>query len=62
MTNCLLNRLGLLCITCTDLAVLCGNNPEACFAKYASMPLHTQYAHEMVLFGWLGPHIARLSE
>ena len=29
---------GLLCVTCTDMASLSGNQPEACFAKYGSMP------------------------
>lgn len=27
---------GMLCVTCTDMAVLAGNHPEACFAKYAT--------------------------
>ena len=40
---------GLLCITCTDMAVLSGNQPEACFAKYGSMPTHAKYLHEMAL-------------
>ena len=39
---------GLLCVTCTDMAVLCGNHMEACFAKYSIVPLHTRYCHEMV--------------
>ena len=39
---------GLLCITCTDMAVLCGNHPEACFAKYGAMPAKRQHCHEMV--------------
>ncbi|EGD83555.1 hypothetical protein PTSG_12138 [Salpingoeca rosetta] len=38
---------GLLCITCTDMAVLCGNYPETCFAKYGSMPAKRQHCHEM---------------
>lgn len=37
---------GLLCITCTDLAVLCGNNPEVCFARYRAVPGKAQYVHE----------------
>ncbi|XP_029655147.1 tRNA (guanine(26)-N(2))-dimethyltransferase-like [Octopus sinensis] len=40
---------GLLCFTCTDLAVLCGNRPEACYARYNSMPLNTPSCHEMAL-------------
>ena len=31
---------GLLLVTATDMAVLCGNNGEACYAKYACYPLH----------------------
>ena len=31
---------GLLLVTATDMAVLCGNNGEACYAKYGSYPLH----------------------
>lgn len=38
---------GLLCITCTDAAVLCGNASEACHAKYGSMSLRAKYCHEM---------------
>jgi len=40
---------GLLCVTCTDMAVLCGNNPEACFSKYGSISLKVKYCHEMAL-------------
>ena len=43
---------GLLCVTCTDMAVLCGNHPEACFAKYGAMPLHSKFCHEMVIFNY----------
>ena len=39
---------GLLCITCTDMAILCGNHAEACFGKYGGMSLQTKYCHEMV--------------
>eukprot|EP01133_Synstelium_polycarpum_P008675 gene8675-10187_t len=38
---------GLLCVTATDSAVLCGNHPEACFHKYASVPLKGDFCHEM---------------
>ena len=40
---------GLLLVTATDMAVLCGNNGEACWAKYGSYPLHRSYCHEMAL-------------
>lgn len=38
---------GLLCITCTDAAVLCGNGGETCYSKYGAMSLRTKYCHEM---------------
>ncbi|KAF2076456.1 hypothetical protein CYY_002259 [Polysphondylium violaceum] len=41
---------GLLCVTATDSAVLCGSYPEACFHKYSSVPIHrANYCHEMGL-------------
>nr|XP_054763032.1 tRNA (guanine(26)-N(2))-dimethyltransferase-like isoform X1 [Lytechinus pictus] len=40
---------GLLCVTCTDMAVLCGNHGHACFAKYGAMALKTKYCNEMAL-------------
>lgn len=40
---------GLLCITCTDAAVLCGNSPETCHSKYGSVSLRSKYCHEMAL-------------
>lgn len=40
---------GLLCVTCTDMAVLSGNNASVCFAKYGSMPNKAHYLHEMSL-------------
>uniref|UniRef100_A0A5S6QQJ9 tRNA (guanine(26)-N(2))-dimethyltransferase n=1 Tax=Trichuris muris TaxID=70415 RepID=A0A5S6QQJ9_TRIMR len=40
---------GLLMVTCTDVAVLCGNTPEACFAKYGSMSLKCKCCHEVAL-------------
>src|SRR5688500_5547283 len=40
---------GLLCVTCTDSAVLCGAAAENCFGKYGSYPLRSpSYCHEMV--------------
>lgn len=35
-------------VTCTDMATLCGNTPEACFNKYDSIPIRTKACHEMV--------------
>ncbi|UXI15840.1 WD-repeat protein [Sarcoptes scabiei] len=40
---------GLLMITSTDMAVLCGNQPGACYAKYASYPIRAKFCHEMAL-------------
>lgn len=39
---------GLLCITCTDMAVLCASYPETCYAKYASIPMKGDNSHEAV--------------
>ena len=39
---------GLLMVTCTDMAVLCGNHGETCHAKYGSFPLKGKFCHEMV--------------
>lgn len=38
---------GLLCVTCTDMAVLAGNRPDISFAKYGGMSIRAQYNHEM---------------
>ena len=47
---------GILCVTCTDMAVLCGNRSEACHAKYGAMSLRAKYCQEMVgLLNWLVP-------
>jgi len=40
---------GLLMVTCTDMAVLCGNAPEACFLKYKSTALKHSSNHEFAL-------------
>jgi tRNA G26 N,N-dimethylase Trm1 len=41
---------GLLCVTCTDMAVLAGSQSEACWAKYGGMSLpQSQYCHELAL-------------
>lgn len=40
---------GLLCVTCTDMAVLAGNHGETCHAKYGSFPVRANYCHEMGL-------------
>ncbi|KAJ1794977.1 RNA methyltransferase tRNA(m5U54)methyltransferase [Coemansia sp. RSA 1938] len=41
---------GLICVTCTDLAILASNNhPETCFAKYGGNPLKAEFCHELAL-------------
>eukprot|EP00195_Chlamydomonas_chlamydogama_P004170 CAMPEP_0202922836 /NCGR_PEP_ID=MMETSP1392-20130828/78133_1 /ASSEMBLY_ACC=CAM_ASM_000868 /TAXON_ID=225041 /ORGANISM="Chlamydomonas chlamydogama, Strain SAG 11-48b" /LENGTH=576 /DNA_ID=CAMNT_0049616487 /DNA_START=1623 /DNA_END=3353 /DNA_ORIENTATION=+ len=40
---------GLLLITATDMANLCGNQGVACWANYGSYPIHRPYCHEMAL-------------
>ena len=53
---------GLLCVTATDMAVLCGNSAEACYAKYGSYSLHKGYCHEQalrILLASLAQHAAR---
>lgn len=39
---------GLLMVTCTDMATLCGNTPEATLSKYGSTPLKHKCCHEAV--------------
>ena len=40
---------GLLCVTATDMAVLAGNSPETCHAKYGAVSLKTKSCHEFAL-------------
>lgn len=41
---------GLLCITCTDSAVLAGNGyPEKCFSAYGGVGTRVEYCHEVAL-------------
>lgn len=39
---------GLLCVTCTDMAVMAGNSGETCYSKYGSVSIKAKYCHEMV--------------
>lgn len=39
---------GLLCVTCTDMAVMAGNSGETCYSKYGSVSIKSKYCHEMV--------------
>jgi tRNA (guanine26-N2/guanine27-N2)-dimethyltransferase len=38
---------GLLALTATDMASLCGVHPRACLRKYGGNPLRTEYCHEL---------------
>ena len=40
---------GMLALTATDMAPLCGVNPKACLRKYGGLPLRTEYCHEVAL-------------
>lgn len=40
---------GVLCVTATDMAVLAGGTPEACYVKYGSIPVRSKACHEMAL-------------
>ncbi len=40
---------GLLALTATDLAPMCGVHPKACIRKYGGRPLRTEYCHELAI-------------
>ena len=40
---------GLLCVTATDMAVLCGNASEVCWTKYGSYPVKSKACHEVAI-------------
>ena len=40
---------GMLCITFTDMPVLCGNYPETTLYKYGSIPYKVPFCHEMAI-------------
>ncbi|MBE0512118.1 tRNA (guanine(10)-N(2))-dimethyltransferase [Candidatus Bathyarchaeota archaeon] len=40
---------GLLALTATDMAPLCGVHPNACVRKYGGKPLRTEYCHEIAV-------------
>jgi tRNA (guanine26-N2/guanine27-N2)-dimethyltransferase len=44
-----LRNSGLLALTATDLASLCGVYPKACVRKYGGKPLRTEYCHELAV-------------
>jgi len=45
---------GLLALTATDLAPLCGVHAKACIRKYGGRPLRTEYCHELAVRLLLG--------
>jgi tRNA (guanine26-N2/guanine27-N2)-dimethyltransferase len=40
---------GMLALTATDMAPLCGVHPRACLRKYGGTPLRTEYCHELAV-------------
>ncbi len=44
-----IRRGGLLALTATDLAPLCGVHPRSCVRKYGGRPLRTEYCHELAV-------------
>ena len=44
-----LRNSGLLAVTATDLAPLCGVHSKACVRKYGGRPLRTEYCHELAV-------------
>ena len=40
---------GLIALTATDMAPLCGVHPRACLRKYGGAPLRTEYCHELAV-------------
>jgi len=40
---------GLLALTATDVAPLCGVHPRACIRRYGGKPLRTEYCHEVAV-------------
>ncbi len=40
---------GLIALTATDMAPLCGVHPKACIRRYHAKPLRTEYCHELAV-------------
>ncbi|MEM2119134.1 MAG: tRNA (guanine(10)-N(2))-dimethyltransferase, partial [Candidatus Bathyarchaeia archaeon] len=40
---------GLIALTATDMAPLCGVHPKACIRKYGGKPLRAEYCHELAI-------------
>lgn len=53
---------GMLCVTATDTSALCGTYKEPCIRKYGSIPLKTEYCHEIglrILAGFISRTFAK---
>ncbi|NHJ49808.1 MAG: tRNA (guanine(10)-N(2))-dimethyltransferase [Asgard group archaeon] len=53
---------GLIAVTSTDMATMCGVYPKACIRKYLSKPIHSSIAHEIsvrMLIGYTAAGLAR---
>lgn len=53
---------GLIALTATDMAALCGVHPKSCIRKYGAKPLRTEYCHELavrILIGYLARTAAK---
>lgn len=53
---------GLLCVTCTDLRVLCGTQPEVSQARYHATAISSPYCHEQairIVLGAVAEHANR---
>eukprot|EP00924_Labyrinthula_sp_SR-Ha-C_P014916 augustus_masked-scaffold_9-processed-gene-2.9-mRNA-1 protein AED:0.10 eAED:0.16 QI:0/-1/0/1/-1/1/1/0/602 len=51
---------GLLCVTCTDLASMCGKSLEKCYTRYGAMSIKAKYGHELAIRIILG-HVDRVA-
>lgn len=49
-----ISKNGLLAVTSTDMATMCGVYPNACIRKYASKPIHSFISHELAVRMMLG--------
>lgn len=54
------SKRGILSVTATDTAVLCGAHHKACIINYGSRPLHTFFCHEAAV-RILAGHIVRIA-
>lgn len=53
---------GLIAVTSTDMATMCGVYPKACIRKYAAKPIHSSISHEIAIriqLGFIAKNLAR---